>query len=175
MICKVVLEMIRKNVFDCIVGILIVVGLLLAWNFPNPLGEHDVFKSKIGFNASFEFDFLVFMMVFFVISLVCRYYHFLRLFVDIGNVVVLASSVLVLMVATESLYLTCDSNFSDKIFRKFDNDTDREAQMMFWISLLLFSFTSVRMSVFSPVTTNTLATMSTGPPKSKSLSHMLYF
>lgn len=163
-------KMSRKIVLDSIVGILIIVGLLLAWNFPNPLGEHDTFKSKIGFNASFEFDFLLFMMVFFVISLVCR--HFARLFVDISNVVVFASSVLVLMVATESLYLTCETNFSDKIFRKFDNDTDREAQMMFWVSLLLFSFTN---AWTFPDTTEVMATMSTEPQKKKSLAHMLYF
>lgn len=164
--------MIRKIVLDSIVGILVIVGLLLAWNFPNPLGEHDTFKSKIGFNASFEFDFLLFMMVFVVISLVCHYCHFARLFVDISNVVVLASSVLVLMVATESLYLTCDGAFSDKIFRKFDNDTDREAQMMFWVSLLLFSFTNVWAT---PDRTEVMATMSTEPQKKKSLAHMLYF
>jgi len=138
--------MIHKIVLDCIVGILILIGLLLAWNFPNPIGEHDVIKSKMGFNASFEFDLLIFMTVFFIVSVVCHYkkFKFVKLVSCISNVVVFSSSTLVLMVATESLYISGDSNemFSNKLFIKFDNDTDREAQMMFWISLLLFSFTN---------------------------------
>lgn len=134
--------MIRQIVLDSVVGILILSGLLLAWNFPNPLGEHDVIKSKIGFNASFEFDLLLFMTLFFIVSVVCHYiqFKFVKLVNSISNVLVFSSSLLVLMVATESLYVSGDSFFSNKFFQKFDNDTDREAQMMFWISLLLFSF-----------------------------------
>ena len=138
--------MIRQIVLDSIVGILIIVGLLLAWNFPNPIGEHDVIKSKMGFNASFEFDLLLFGGGGFIISVVCHYknFKFVKLIGSISNVIVFSSSILVLMVATESLYVSGDSNemFSNKFFMKFDNFTDREAQMMFWISVLLFSFTS---------------------------------
>jgi len=136
--------MIRQIVLDSVVGILILIGLLLAWNFPNPMGEHDVIKSKMGFNASFEFDLLIFMTVFFIVSVVCHYkkFKFVKLVGSISNVVVFSSSILVLMVATESLYVSGAEMFSNKLFIKFDNDTDREAQMMFWISLLLFSFTN---------------------------------
>lgn len=108
------------------------------------MGEHDVIKSKMGFNASFEFDLLIFMTVFFIVSVVCHYkkFKFVKLVGSISNVVVFSSSILVLMVATESLYVSGAEMFSNKLFIKFDNDTDREAQMMFWISLLLFSFTN---------------------------------
>ena len=136
--------MIRQIVLDSGVGILILIGLLLAWNFPNPIGEHDVIKSKMGFNASFEFDLLLFGSVFFIVSVVCHYkkFKFVKLVGSISNVAVFSSSILVLMVATESLYVSGAEMFSNKLFIKFDNDTDREAQMMFWISLLLFSFTN---------------------------------
>lgn len=135
-------------VLDSVVGILILIGLLLAWNFPNPIGEHDVIKSKMGFNASFEFDLLIFMTIFFIVSVVCHYkkFKFVKLVSSISNALVFSSSILVLMVATESLYVSGDSNeiFSNKFFIQFDNDTDREAQMMFWIVLILFSFTNQR-------------------------------
>ena len=136
--------MIRQIVLDSVVGILILIGLLLAWNFPNPIGEHDVIKSKMGFNASFEFDLLLFVSIFFIVSVVCHYkkFKFVKLVGSISNVAVFSSSILVLMVATESLYVSGAEMFSNKLFIKFDNDTDREAQMMFWISLLLFSFTN---------------------------------
>jgi len=157
--------MIRQIVLDSVVGILILIGLLLAWNFPNPIGEHDVIKSKLGFNASFEFDLLIFMTVFFIVSVVCHYkkFKFVKLVSSISNVIVFSSSILVLMVATESLYVSGDSNemFSNKFFIQFDNDTDREAQMMFWIVLILFSFTNVSQWPYD--------TKSTGPYDTKSI------
>merc|ERR1712195_285287 len=87
------------------------------------------------------------MTVFFIVSVVCHYkkFKFVKLVSSISNVIVFSSSILVLMVATESLYVSGDSNemFSNKFFIQFDNDTDREAQMMFWIGLILFSVTNV--------------------------------
>lgn len=147
--------MLVRILFDSIIGVFIVGGLLLAWNFPNPIGEHDVVESKLGLNASFECDILLLMGVFFTISVVCHYKSFV--FVDIvhgiGNSGALICSVLVLMVSSESLIVSGNTTdlLSNKFFVQFDNDTDREAQLMFWTCLLLFSFLNVSFWTFKHV------------------------
>ena len=44
--------MLVRILFDSIIGVFIVGGLLLAWNFPNPIGEHDVVESNIFYHCS---------------------------------------------------------------------------------------------------------------------------
>lgn len=140
--------MLHQIIIDSAVGILLVVGMIIAWNFPNPIGEHDTVKSKIGFNASFEFDILIASTIFYITSLVCHYWRpnnpINKVIHSIADTCVSTSVILVFIIATESLYLSGgDDMLSNKIFAKFDNDTDREAQMMFWVALLLVSFSQI--------------------------------
>lgn len=144
--------MLHQVIIDLAVGILLIVGLIIAWNFPNPIGEHDTVKSKLGFNASFEFDLIGFAAIFFTISLICHYWKHknsqhrtvVQTIHGVSDTAIAVALLLNLFVSTESLYLSGkDELLSNKIFAKFDNDTDREAQMMFWVALLLVSFSQV--------------------------------
>ena len=112
--------MLHQIIIDSAVGILLVVGMIIAWNFPNPIGEHDTVKSKIGFNASFEFDILIASTIFYITSLVCHYWRpnnpINKVIHSIADTCVSTTVILVFIIATESLYLSAswsiDSVFS---------------------------------------------------------------
>lgn len=117
-------------VFQVCTVVLICAACILAYNFPEP---SDPISSKLGFNASFEFDILLFALFARLCIPVLRSRFAAGVYVGIA--LQTCALTFCLAVAYESLWIVGNGAFADTLFATYDDAVDTEAVVMWWLVL----------------------------------------
>ena len=126
--------------------IFLLINIIVTLNlFPTSAGALDPISSKLGADASLEFDILIFIALLNVLLFCFLPYkietYLKKTFILCINASIWASNILLLVLSIDALVITGTDHLSNKIFRQSTKAIEMEATLLFWL-LIFYNFFS---------------------------------